>query len=209
METTRSKSSDSFAPIELEEATFDLDDQTAELLGQRRHSLRIALVLGAVAFLGATAWMESIDKSSEYSAAASALHQIKIDGVDRFWSCAVPNTYPKVTNEAAMAAVIHGWSSRNPTIYAQYVQSCMPHLTSSESELASLALPNDLHREGLEVRNAMTAARSAWTQYLSFLTDPYQDFDADTARGHAFTIARTKTQGMRAFAALKDALHGD
>lgn len=209
MEKAHSKSSDSFAPIELEEATSELDDETDELLGQRRHSLRLALLLGVVTFVGATAWMESIDKATEYSTAAASLNQIQSNGIDRFWSCVIPNTYPRINNEATLATVVHAWSSRNPSVYAQCVQSCMQHLTASESQLALLALPHDLHREGLRVRNAMTAVRSAWTQYLAFLNDPYQDYDANTSRGHAKTVARTRTHGMQALAALKTALQGE
>lgn len=206
MEQAQSTSSDSFAPIELEDSSVDLDESTAELLGQRRSSLRVALLIGAVAVVGATAWMESIDKSSEYAAAASSLSEIEVDGIERFWKCAAPNTYPKADNEAALAGVIHAWSSRNPSIYAQYVQGCMPHLTASESQLATLTLPNVVHREGLEVRNAITAARLAWTQYFAFLSDPYQDYDTNTSRDHALWIARTKTRAQQAMTTLKAAL---
>lgn len=206
MEQVPSTSSDSFAPIELGDSSVDLDESTAELLGQRRSSLRIALLIGAMAVVGATAWMESIDTSSEYASAASSLQAIQVDGIDRFWSCAAPNTYPKANSEASLAGVIHAWSSRNPSIYAQYVQGCMPHLTASESQLATLALPNVLHREGLEVRNAVTAARLAWTQYFTFLSDPYQDYDTNTSRDHALWIARTKTRAEQAITTLKTAL---
>ncbi len=206
MEHAKNQWSDSFAPIELNDAQVDLDQETAALLKQRRSWLRATLLMGAVAFIGATVWMESIDKATEYSTAAAALHQIQTDGIDRFWACAAPNAYPKAHNEAALAAVIHAWSSRNPNIYAQYVQSCMQHLTASESQLATLPLPQDLSREGLDARNAVTGARLAWTQYFSFLTDPYQDYDANTSRDHALRIAHAKTHAQSALTALSSAL---
>jgi hypothetical protein len=207
MEQAKNQWSDSFAPIEIDDAAADLDRETAELLKQRRSSLRIALVIGAVAFIGVTAWMESIDQATEYSTAAASLHEIQTEGIDRFWTCAAPNAYPKADNEAALAAVIHAWSSRNPTIYAQYVQGCMQHLTASESQLATLALPRDLSREGLDVRTSVTATRLAWTQYFTFLTDPYQDYEANTSRSHALRIAQAKTQAQGAMNKLKNALN--
>lgn len=201
------RSNDSLAPIELDEVTLaELEADAAAMTGSPKRSLLFGLAIGMGTFVAVMFWMQAIDQSNAYGQAAATLHGIQVERIDAFWECAVPSGYPKARTDAALAASIAGWSGRNPTVYAHYVQSCMPHLTTAESRLATMRVPNDLFRQALDARNALSSVRLAWVNQLTMLADAQTRYDANASRAQALKIARAKSEAAHAMLTLKQAL---
>jgi hypothetical protein len=170
----------SLAPIQIEGTSIDED--IAQLKrGRGARLIGTTLCMGLAAF-GIMHWMDRIDGTQAYAAAAERVEAIHAQQGNAYLRCVLPNLQrSQLSSQQALHTAFEAASDRFQKQYAKQLAHCAPSLDGLQAQLANLRVPADVERSA----NALRAA----TVQLSEVTDSYRAYLQDPARPYDFVQA--------------------
>jgi hypothetical protein len=181
---------DSLSPIALEKDSIDVDLAAMNKGNRGKIAGLVAVLLlagGVSAFL-----LRGIDEKGAYREAGKAVNSIKKTEFDRFWGCVLAgvNLHEIKSNEALQAR-IQERSRANGILYARQVRDrCLDILLSAETRLEPDLFPVDLRGTVKKMKASTVEMREAWSEYVTYLTNPSAEFDEARAVAFEQQIAR-------------------
>lgn len=166
----------SLAPIQIEGTSID-EDIAALSRGRGTRLMFTALCAGLLAF-GVFEWMEGIDGSRAYAAAAERLEAIHTQQATVFIHCALPNLQPsQISSEKSLHTAIELVSERLQKQYGRQLERCGTSLDGLEVQLAGLVVPPDTRPKLEALRTAASELNFAIAGYRHYLVDPALSYD--------------------------------
>lgn len=167
----------SLAPIQIERAA-DIDQDIALLKRGKGARLLLTLLCGGLATIGIMRWMNEIDGSQAYAAAAERLEAINAQHGNAFIGCILPDVQrSQLASRQALYTAIENASERAQKYYGTQLQRCSILSQELEQELNQLSVPADMYRQVRDVRSAARELNQALAAYRGYLQDPVRPYD--------------------------------
>lgn len=181
---------DSLSPIALDKESIDIDLRAMNKGNRAKIAGLVAVCLFAVG--GSVVLLRNIDEKGTYREAGKAVNSIKKTEFDRFWGCVLAGVnLHEVNSNSALKARIQERSRANGVLYARQVRDrCLDILLSAETRLEPGLFPADLRGLVKKAKGSMVEMREAWTEYVTYLTNPSSEFDEAKAVVFEDRIAR-------------------
>lgn len=167
----------SLAPIQIEVAT-NIDDDIAQLKRGRGSRMLIAALCSGLAAFGVVRWMQNIDGSQQYAAAAERLEVVNAQQGSALLRCVLPD-FPRaqLASRQALHTALENASDRAQKYYGKQLKQCARLSEQMVRRLDSLEVPADLYR-GLEtLRGTAGQLHRSISSYRAYLSDPKQPYD--------------------------------
>ena len=173
-------------------ATSYADDEAAMRSGKGRMMAGI-IGISVVVAVGAVLLLTQGGSADEYREAGKLVNGPAIRGnFDTFWGCALQGVNLRDLSKAdELIAQINMRGSEGGKTYGKYIQDmCISKLSDMQSKLDVISLPSDLQTDLGGLKEASSQLRSAWSAYISFLTDTKAGYDEEQARNKIKDVAR-------------------
>jgi hypothetical protein len=166
----------SLAPVQIEVA--GLDEDIALLKRGKGVRLMLTLLCGGLAAFGIVRWMDTLDGSQTYAAAAARLEAINAQQGSAFMRCVLPDVQrSQLASRQALHTAFENASERAQKYYGKQLERCAVLSDELEQRLNHLAVPADLFGQTQNVRSAARELNRALTAYRSYLQDPVRPYD--------------------------------
>jgi hypothetical protein len=166
----------SLAPIQIEGTSIE-EDIAALSRGRGTRLVFTALCAGLLAF-GVIQWMDGIDGTRAYAAAADRLEAIHAQQANVFIHCALPNLQrSQISSEKSLHTAIEVVSERLQKQYGRQLERCGTSLDGLEVQLAGLVVPADTRPKLEALRTASSELNFAIAGYRHYLVDPAVSYD--------------------------------
>ena len=156
---------------------MEREDQEIRVLRKRLWLLITALFSG-VAVFGLVQWMQNIDGTQAYAAAAEQLETINAQSGAALLRCVLPDLHrSQVTSQQALHTAFEVASERSQKHYGKQLQHCTPLSDKLAEQLNGLEVPADMVRHAQAVRAAAGELTQSLTAYRTYLQDPSRPYD--------------------------------
>jgi hypothetical protein len=181
---------DSLSPVAVEKDSIDVDVAAMNKGNRARIAGLVAVCLFAVG--GSVVLLRNIDEKGTYRDAGKTVNSIKKTEFDRFWGCVLAGVnLHEVNSNETLKARIQERSRANGILYARQVRDrCLDILLSAETRLEPSLFPADLRGLVKKTKGSLVDLREAWTEYVTYLTNPSSEFDETRALVFEDRIAR-------------------
>jgi hypothetical protein len=180
---------DSLTPIAVK--TGAIDQELAAMNRGNRGKLIAVLAVLVLAGGASGFWLKSIDRVGSYREAGKTLNGLKLSEFDKFWNCALQGVdLREVNSNAALVGRIQEKSRTNGVMYARQIRDrCLETLVGIEAKLDAGLFPTDLGEPVVGMKNALVSMRTAWNEYVAYLTNTDSEFDENRANLYENRIA--------------------
>jgi hypothetical protein len=166
----------SLAPVPIEIA--DIDADLAAMKRGKGARLWITLLCGGLATFGIVRWMENIDGSQAYAAAAERLEAINAQQGNAFMRCVLPDVQrSQLASRQALHTAFENASERAQKFYGKQLQRCAILSQELEQQLNQLDVPSDVYQQVQKVRWSARELNHALAAYRGYLQDPVRPYD--------------------------------
>jgi hypothetical protein len=188
-ELREERQSDSLTPVAVE--TGNIDQELAAMNGSNRGRLMAFLAVLLVAVGASGIWLSGIDRVGNYREAGKALNGLKRSEFDKFWNCALQGVdLREIKSNTDLVGRIQERSRANPVTYARQIRDrCLETLVGIEAKLDAGLFPTDLGEPVIGMKNALVSMRTAWNEYVAYLTNSSSEFDEYRAKLYENRIA--------------------
>jgi hypothetical protein len=189
MNATKRDDPHSLAPIQIEGTSIDEDiAQLKRGKGARLIGTMLCLGLGA---FGVMQWMERIDGTQAYAAAADKVEIIHAQQANVYLRCVLPNLQrSQLASQQALHTAFEIASDRFQKGYAKQLAHCAPSLDGLQAQLATLTVPADVESSAKLLRDAAVSVGEKSEAYRAYLQDRARPYDFVQATPHIEKIAR-------------------
>jgi hypothetical protein len=181
--------SDSLTPVAIE--TRNVGQELTAMNRGNRVKL-IAVLAGLLLASGASGlWLSGIDRVGSYREAGKALNGLKLSEFDKFWNCALQGVdMREIESNADLVGRIQERSRANSVMYGRQIRDrCLETLVGIEAKLDISLFPTDLGEPVIGMKNSLVSMRTAWNEYVAYLTNSDSEFDELRAKLYENRIA--------------------
>jgi hypothetical protein len=189
----------SLAPVQIE--IPDIDEDIALLKRGKGARLMLTLLCGGLAAFGIVRWMDNIDGSQAYAAAADHLEAINAQQGNAFMRCVLPDVQrSQLASPQALHTAFENASERTQKYYGKQLQRCAILSQELEQQLNQLDVPADMYLQVQKVRWSARELNHALAAFRGYLQDPVRPYDyvQVTPMIERLTIAWTDYEAQRA-----------
>jgi hypothetical protein len=189
----------SLSPIQLEAPPPSIDEDLARLKrGRSARLLATALMSGLAAF-GVAKWMENIDGSQAYAAAAERVEEINSQQGTALLRCMLPDLQrSQFQDESSLHTALEVASERSGKAYAKQLRSCAPLSEALALRVDTLNVPADMASRVATLRGYANDVDQALGVYRKYLEDHAYDFVQATPMIERVAVAWTGYDQERA-----------
>lgn len=166
-------------------------EEEEKALRSGRGRMVLAMVVAALAAIGAIAWFVGSQQPSEFSQVGRQINRLRAEHFDAFYGCVLPRADLRdIRNDQQLRNAIAERASR-PRAYAEHIRGeCLVRLDEHGAPLAALIVPDELREPVSQLQSALEAQQAAWTRFISFLEESEGAFESEAADEHLSAIAR-------------------
>jgi hypothetical protein len=136
------------------------------------------LLCTGLAVFGIARWMENIDGSQAYAAAAQHLEAINAQQGNAFMHCVLPDVQrSQLASRQALHTAFENASERLQKYYGKQLQRCSILSEELEQRLDQLDVPSDVYQQVQKVRWSARELNHALAAYRGYLQDPVRPYD--------------------------------
>ena len=188
----------SLAPIQIQ--VTNIEDDVASLhKGEGTRLVIAALCSGVVAF-GAVLWMNNIDGSQAYAAAAERLEVINSQQGSALLRCVLPD-FPRaqLKSSQALHTALENASERAQKYYGKQLKQCARLSDQLVRRIDAVEVPADQYRGIQRLKSSAQALDNSLIAYRTYLQDPNVPYDyvQATALIEHIAIAWTTYEAQR------------
>jgi hypothetical protein len=166
----------SLAPVQLEIQTIDED--IAQLKRGRAMRLLWTTLLSGLAVFGVVQWLENVDGSAAYAAAAERLEAINAQQGNAFLRCVLPDMQKsQLATRNSLHTALEVASERSQKHYGKQLKRCAALSDAMIQRLNDLEVPTDMYGGIQGVRSAAGDLQQALGAYQAYLLDPTKPYD--------------------------------
>lgn len=188
----------SLSPIQLEAAPPSIDEDLARFRrGKSARLLATGLFTGLLAF-GVAKWMENIDGSQAYAAAAERVEEINAQQGTALLRCLLPDLQPsQLQDESSLHTALEVASERSGQAYAEQLRACAPLSEKLALRVDTLSVPADVSSRVTALRGYANDVDQALGVYRKYLEDHSYDFVQATPMIERVALAWTSYERAR------------
>jgi hypothetical protein len=166
----------SLSPLQLE--STPIDDDLAQLKrGKAARLLATALFSGLAAF-GVAKWMENIDGSQAYAAAAERVEEINANQGTALLRCMLPDLQrSQLEDQTSLHTALEVASERSGKGYGKQLRQCVPLSEDLSLRVDALDVPTDMATRLMTLRSYASEVDQALEVYRKYLEDPERPYD--------------------------------
>jgi hypothetical protein len=195
----------SLAPIQIE--ISNIDEDIARLKRGKSARLLIAALCSGLAAFGVAKWMDTIDGSQQYAAAAERLDAINAQQANALLRCLLPDLQrSQLASRQALHTAFEIASDRAQKYYGKQLKQCSRLSEELVRRLDNLDVPTDLAPSLQTLRSSAGDLNHALGNYRMYLQDPARPYDFVQATPLIEHIANAWTTYEERRAQLNDVL---
>lgn len=166
----------SLSPLQLETPNVDAD--LAQLKRGKTARLYATVALCGVAAFGVAKWMEGIDGSQAYAAAAERIEAINAQQGTALLRCMLPELQrSQLEDQSALHTALEVASERSGKAYGRQLRQCAPLSEDLALRIDALQVPADLSSGLTSLRSYASEVDEALAVYRRYLEDPARPYD--------------------------------
>lgn len=166
----------SLAPVQIERTSIDED--IAQLKRGKGSRLVIAALGTGLAVFGLVQWMQNIDGSRAYAAAAERLETINAQSGNALLRCVLPDLQrSQLGSRQALHTAFEVASERAQKHYGKQLKHCTALSDKLVQQLSELEVPANMYRGALGVQSAAGELAQSLEAYRGYLQDPTRPYD--------------------------------
>lgn len=166
----------SLSPLQLETPNIDAD--LAQIKRGRSARLIATALLSGLAAFGVAKWMENIDGSQAYAAAAERLEAINSQQGTALLRCMLPDLQrSQLENQRSLHTALEVASERSGKAYGKRLERCEPLSEDLSLSIAALDVPADMAPHLTTLRSYASEVDEALTAYRKYLKAPNRPYD--------------------------------
>jgi hypothetical protein len=162
----------SLSPLQLEAP--NIDDDLAQLKRGKSARLYVTVALSGLAAFGVAKWMENIDGSQAYAAAAERVEAINAQQGTALLRCMLPELQRSQLEDQS---ALHTASERSGKAYGRQLRQCAPLSEDLSLRIDALQVPADMAPRLTNLRSYASEVDEAIAVYRSYLEDPARAYD--------------------------------
>jgi hypothetical protein len=167
----------SLSPVQLE-STPNIDEDLARLKRGKALRLIATAALSGVAAFGVAKWMESIDGSQAYAAAAERIEAINAQQGTALLRCMLPELQrSQLEDQTSLHTALEDVSERAGKTYGRQLRQCAPLSEDLSLRIDSLQVPADMTSRLTTLRSYASEVDQALAVYRKYLEDPDRPYD--------------------------------
>lgn len=168
----------SLSPLQLNAPPPDIENEVAQLKrGKILRLLATGLLSGLAAF-GVAKWMENIDGSQAYAAAAEKIEEINANQGTALLRCMLPDLQrSQLEDQTALHTAIETASERSGKAYGKQLRGCVPLSEDLSLRVDALDVPSDMAQRMVTLRSYANEVDQAIEVYRKYLEDPERQYD--------------------------------
>lgn len=167
----------SLSPLQLD-APPDIDTEVAHLKRGKIARLLAAGLLSGLAAFGVAKWMENIDGSQAYAAAAEKIEEINANQGTALLRCMLPELQrSQLEDQTALHTAIENASERGGKAYGKQLRGCVPLSEDLSLRVDALDVPSDMAQRMVTLRSYASEVDQAIEVYRKYLEDPDRPYD--------------------------------
>jgi hypothetical protein len=166
----------SLSPVQLETPNIDAD--LAQIKRGRSARLFVTALLSGLAAFGVAKWMENIDGSQAYAAAAERVEAINAQQGTALWRCMLPDLQrSQLENQRSLHTALEVASERSGKAYGKQLERCAPLSEDLSLRVDALQVPADMASRLMTMRSYASEVDRALTAYRKYLKEPNRPYD--------------------------------
>jgi F0F1-type ATP synthase membrane subunit c/vacuolar-type H+-ATPase subunit K len=166
----------SLSPVQLETASIDQD--LAQIKRGRSARLFATALLSGLAAFGVAKWMENIDGSQAYAAAAERVEAINAQQGTALLRCMLPDLQrSQLEDQSALHTALEVASERGGKAYGKQLERCEPLSEDLSLRVDALNVPTDMAPRLTTLRSYANEVDQALAVYRKYLQDPSRPYD--------------------------------
>lgn len=166
----------SLSPLQLEAP--NIDEDLAQLKRGKSARLYATVALSGLAAFGVAKWMENIDGSQAYAAAAERVEAINAQQGTALLRCMLPELQrSQVADQSALHTALEVASERAGKAYGRQLRQCAPLSEDLSLRIDALQVPADMASRLTNLRSYANEVDEAIAVYRAYLEDPARAYD--------------------------------
>lgn len=167
----------SLSPVQLD-STPNIDDDLAQLKRGKVARLLVTALFSGLAAFGVAKWMENIDGSQAYAAAADRVEAINANQGTALLRCMLPDLQrSQVKDQRSLHTALEVASERSGKTYAHQLTKCAPLSEDLSLRVGALDVPVDMAARLATLRSAANEVDQAIVVYRKYLQEPGRPYD--------------------------------
>jgi hypothetical protein len=167
---------DSLAPLSLDR--LSVEDEAALMQGGKLGKLAFVAVIAVMVGASTSFWMKRIDTREAYVGAAASVHKLRVDKLEPFLRCALPEVdRAQINSKDRLISAIEAYGDRLGKDYGRVLSRCMPLVADLPADLAAVPGPAPVKEHLRELSRAASDLESAVGNYRTYLTSATHDYD--------------------------------
>lgn len=167
----------SLSPLQLD-APPDVDAEVAHLKRGKAARLLVTGLLSGLAAFGVAKWMENIDGSQAYAAAAEKIEEINANQGTALLRCMLPDLQrSQLDDQTSLHTAIETASERSGKSYGKQLRGCVPLSEDLSLRVDALDVPSDMANRLVTLRSYASEVDQALEVYRKYLEDPERPYD--------------------------------
>jgi hypothetical protein len=166
----------SLSPLQLEAP--NIDDDLAQLKRGKSARLYVTVALSGLAVFGVAKWMENIDGSQAYAAAAERVEAINAQQGTALLRCILPELQrSQLEDQTALHTALEVASERAGKGYGRQLRQCASLSEDLSVRIDALQVPADMASRLTSLRSYASEVDEAIAVYRKYLEDPARPYD--------------------------------
>jgi hypothetical protein len=168
----------SLSPVQLESTPDNINDDLARLKRGKTLRLIATAALSGVAAFGVAKWMENIDGSQAYAAAAERIEAINSQQGTALLKCMLPELQrSQLDDQTSLHTALEVASERSGKLYGRQLRQCAPLSQDLASRIDALQVPADMAPRMATLKSYANEVDQALAVYRKYLEDPDRPYD--------------------------------